>query len=146
MPSPGDVAPDFEAPTQSGTTLKLSSLRGSTVVLYFYPEADTPGCTMESQGFRDHYAAFRAKGVHVVGVSTDGVDAQCAFADKYGLPFPLVADSSKEVARLYGVLGPGGRARRVTFLIDPQGKVARVIEVKKATDHVTEARKALLAG
>jgi peroxiredoxin Q/BCP len=144
MPAKGEPAPDFHAPTHDGKSLQLSSLRGHPVVLYFYPEADTPGCTRESQGFRDAYAQFQAKGIAIVGVSTDGVDKQCAFADKYGLPFPLVADSAKQVATQYGVLGPSGRARRVTFLIDGAGKISEVVEERDAVAHVTRARTALL--
>ncbi len=144
MPSEGEPAPDFTAPTHDGNPLHLASLRGQPVVLYFYPEADTPGCTRESQGFRDAYADFQAKGVQVVGVSVDSVDKQCAFADKYGLPFPLIADTAKKVIRDYGVLGPGGKARRVTFLVDPRGVISQVIEARDATEHVRLARKALL--
>jgi thioredoxin-dependent peroxiredoxin len=136
----GDVAPDFVAPTQDGTPLKLSSLRGSPVVLYFYPKADTPGCTIESKGFRDVYPEFQSKKVHVVGVSVDDCPAQQAFAQKYGLPFPLVADTSKNVSTLYGVLGSHGSARRVTFLIDAGGKVVDVIDAGSPDPHVAKAR------
>ncbi len=144
MPSTGDAAPDFTAPTHAGTELHLASLRGHPVVLYFYPQADTPGCTRESMGFRDVYPQFRAKGVEIVGVSVDSVDEQCAFADKYALPFPLVADSTKKVVGAYGVLGPGGKARRVTFLLDPKGVITQVIDAKDATEHVRLAQRALL--
>jgi peroxiredoxin Q/BCP len=141
----GDMAPDFDAKVSGGTRLKLSSLRGAPVVLYFYPEADTPGCTVESKGFRDYYAEFQGKGVHVVGVSVDDVSAQDAFAGKYQLPFPLVADTSKEVATAYGVLRPSGRANRVTFLIDAHGKVVEVITNPSAPAHVEQARKRYLS-
>ncbi|HYK93685.1 MAG TPA: peroxiredoxin [Thermoplasmata archaeon] len=144
MPDVGTSAPDFTAPTHDGGSLHLSALRGKPVVLYFYPQADTPGCTIESKGFRDEYAAFRAKGVEVVGVSVDSVDEQCAFAEKYSLPFPLVADSTKSVAQKYGVLNPRGRARRVTFLIDKEGKISKVIETSDAPEHVRIARRELL--
>jgi thioredoxin-dependent peroxiredoxin len=145
MPSVGETAPDFEAPIQTGKSLKLSSLRGAPVVLYFYPQADTPGCTIESKGFRDAYKEFQGKGVHIVGVSVDSVDDQCAFADKYSLPFPLVADASKQITRQYAVLGPSGKARRVTFLIDGGGKISDVIESRDAEAHVARARAQLLA-
>jgi peroxiredoxin Q/BCP len=115
------------------------------VVLYFYPEADTPGCTVESKGFRDIYPQLKAKGVEVVGVSVDDVDKQCAFADKYGLPFPLVADATKKVATAYGALRPSGRARRVTFLIDPDGKIVEVVDVSDAVKHLERARARYLA-
>lgn len=144
MPERGDLAPDFTAPTHDGKHLQLSQLRGQPVVLYFYPEADTPGCTRESQGFRDAYDALQAKGVAVVGVSVDGVDKQCTFAEKYSLPFPLVADVDKKVTRAYGVLNPSGRAQRVTFLIDASGKITEVLKGIDAVEHVTRSRKALL--
>ena len=144
MPAAGSPAPDFTAPTHDGRSLHLADLRGRPVVLYFYPQADTPGCTRESKGFRDAYAEFQSKGVHIVGVSVDSVDDQCAFADKYSLPFPLVADTSKTVATEYGVLGPRGTARRVTFLIDPKGVVSKVIDTSDALEHVSVARRELL--
>jgi len=145
MIAPGDTAPDFEAPIQDGTPFKLSSLRGAPVVLYFYPKADTPGCTIEAKGFRDHYAEYRAKKVHVVGVSTDDCPEQQAFAGKYGLPFPLVADRSKAVATAYGVLSPRGVARRVTFLIDAKGKVVDVVDNSSPDPHLDRARTLFLA-
>jgi peroxiredoxin Q/BCP len=142
----GDLAPDFEAPTQDGSPLKLSSLRGSPVVLYFYPKADTPGCTIESKAFRDHYAELQSKKVHVVGVSTDTVDAQCKFAEKYSLPFPLVADHSRAIATEFGVLRDSGTARRVTFFIDPKGKVVDMVDSGSPDPHIAKARKLYLGG
>ena len=136
----GDAAPDFTAPNQDGTPFRLASLRGSPVVLYFYPKADTPGCTVESKGFRDVHSEFAAKKVQIVGVSVDDCPAQKAFAQKYGLPFPLIADFEKKVAGLYGVLGPRGSARRVTFLIDPAGKVVEVVDSSAPDRHLTAAR------
>ncbi|MCI4331847.1 MAG: peroxiredoxin [Thermoplasmata archaeon] len=141
----GELAPDFDAKISGGTRLKLSSLRGAPVVLYFYPEADTPGCTVESKGFRDFYAEFQARKVHIVGVSVDDVACQDAFALKYKLPFPLVADTSKDVATAYGVLRPSGRARRVTFLIDPAGKVVEIVDNPAAPPHVEKARQRFLS-
>lgn len=136
----GDRAPDFVAPNQDGTPFQLSSLKGSPIVLYFYPKADTPGCTLESKGFRDVHGEFLARKVHIVGVSVDDCPAQKAFVQKYGLPFPLVADSSKKVATAYGVLGPRGTARRVTFLIDPDGKVVEVVDSSSPDPHIQAAR------
>jgi thioredoxin-dependent peroxiredoxin len=144
MPARGDMAPDFDAPTHDGKRLHLSALRGQRVVLYFYPEADTPGCTRESQAFRDNYAELQAQGIAVVGVSVDPVDKQCAFAEKYSLQFPLVADADKKVSRAYEVLNPSGRAQRVTFLIDDAGKITEVLKGIDAVEHVTRSRKALL--
>jgi len=136
----GDRAPDFTAPDQDGAPFQLSSLKGSPVVLYFYPKADTPGCTIESKGFRDAHSEFLAKKVRVVGVSVDDCPAQKAFIDKYGLPFPLIADSSKKVATAYGVLGPRGSARRVTFLIDKDGTVVEVVDSSSPDPHLKAAR------
>jgi len=141
----GEVAPDFEAPNQDGTPFKLSSLRGAPVVLYFYPEADTPGCTTESKAFRDHYGEFRARDVHVIGISTDDCPEQKAFAEKYGLPFPLIADRTKAVATRYGVLGPRGHARRVSFFLDAEGTVLEVVSASNATEHVDRARARFLS-
>jgi thioredoxin-dependent peroxiredoxin len=141
----GEKAPDFEAPDHSGAIFRFSSVRGSPVVLYFYPAADTPGCTVESKGFRDVYAQYQAQNVKVIGVSTDDCADQQAFRVKYGLPFPLIADSKKEVATLYGVLGPRGNARRVTFLIDPAGKVVDVIDAPSPAPHLERASAAFLA-
>jgi len=145
MTAVGDIAPDFTAPQQDGTPFRLSSLRGAPVVLYFYPQADTPGCTVESKGFRDVHAEFLARKVQIVGVSVDDCPAQKAFAEKYTLPFPLIADTSKSVTKAYGVLGPRGQARRVTFLIDERGKVLEVVDTSKAPAHVEAARARFLA-
>ena len=145
MIAAGSVAPDFEAPDQDGRPFRLSTLRGSSVVLYFYPEADTPGCTVESKGFQTELSDYQAKGVRVVGVSVDDCDAQKAFARKYGLSFPLVADHSKAVTRLYGVLNAFGRARRVSFFLDPQGRVEEVVDGSPAK-HLEAARRRYLSG
>jgi thioredoxin-dependent peroxiredoxin len=146
MVETGQAAPDFVAPDQDGKSFTLSSLRGSPVVLYFYPAADTPGCTIEAKGFQNYLEEFSAKKVRIVGVSTDDCPAQKAFANKYGLRFPLIADSKKEVATKYGVLKPSGTARRVTFLIDPAGKVVEVVDSSSADAHVVRARERFLKG
>jgi thioredoxin-dependent peroxiredoxin len=140
----GDQAPDFDAPTQDGTRLRLSSLRGHPVVLYFYPKADTPGCTVESKAFRDAHPEFQSHDVRIVGVSVDDVPAQRAFAQKYSLPFPLVADASKEIARSYGVLRPSGRANRVTFYLDDRGRIVRIVEDSSPSPHVDQAKELFL--
>lgn len=139
----GATAPEFTAPTHDGRTLALTDLKGHPVVLYFYPAADTPGCTREAEGFRDAYEEYRRRGVAIVGVSVDPVDAQRAFAVKCALPFPLVADPSKEIARRYGVLGPHGTARRVTFLLDGAGRVTSVIDSRDVAEHLRAARATL---
>ena len=141
----GQAAPDFEAPNQDGTTFRLSALRGSPVVLYFYPKADTPGCTIEAKGFRDVYPDYLARKVQIVGVSIDDCPAQKAFAEKYGLPFPLIADTSKKVAEAYGVLGPRGSARRVSFFIDPKGTVVEVVDTSSADTHLARAKARFLS-
>ncbi len=140
MIATGAPAPDFEAPDQDGHPFRLSSLRGSPVVLYFYPQADTPGCTRESKGFQEHLPEFERQGVKIVGVSVDDCPAQRAFADKYGLRFPLIADRTKAVATSYGVLNPRGVARRVTFLIDRSGAVAEVVDGAAPEPHVARAQ------
>ncbi len=139
MVATGQPAPDFEAPNQDGAPFRLSSLRGRSVILYFYPRADTPGCTIEAKGFRDLLPDLTKKGVAVVGVSTDDCPDQKAFAQKYGLPFTLVADKSKNVAGQYGVLGPHGAAKRVSFFVDPKGTVVEVVEGSPDT-HLDRAR------
>jgi thioredoxin-dependent peroxiredoxin len=140
MVAVGDRLPEFVAPTQDGTPFSSSSLKGQRVVLYFYPKADTPGCTTEAKGFRDELLAYRARGVQVVGVSTDDCPAQKAFDQKYHLGFTLVADSTKDVAKKFGVLQPSGAARRVTFLVEKDGKVVEVIDTSAADKHLTAAR------
>lgn len=134
MIAAGTEAPDFESNSSEGP-IHLSKLRGAPVVLYFYPQADTSGCTIESKRFRDLMPEFTAKGVRIVGISTDSVDAQKKFAAKCSLPFPLVDDLSKVVTRTYGVLGPSGKARRVSFLIDAHGKVVEVVDTGAPLAH-----------
>jgi thioredoxin-dependent peroxiredoxin len=140
MVAVGELAPDFESVDQDGAPFRLSSLRGAPVILYFYPKADTPGCTSESKGFRDHYAEFRGRKVQVVGVSVDDCPEQKAFQKKYGLPFPLVADAKKEVAKKYGVLAPQGYARRVSFFLDGDGRVLEVVDAASPDPHLERAR------
>jgi peroxiredoxin Q/BCP len=129
----GQVAPDFTLRDQDGNQVSLSDLRGQPVVLYFYPKADTPGCTTQACGIRDRRADYERSGARVLGVSPDTVTAQRKFADKYGLDFTLLADENHDVAELYGVWGEKkmyGKTymgvQRATFVIDPDGKVAKV--------------------
>lgn len=134
IPPVGAIAPDFETQTDSGATLKLSDLRGQRVVLYFYPKADTPGCTKQACTIRDNYGAFQAKGITVLGASPDTVEAQAAFKAKYNLPFTLLADPDHKLADLYGLWGTHKivyegveytttGVRRSTFIIDEAGIV-----------------------
>jgi peroxiredoxin Q/BCP len=133
MVEEGQEAPDFTLPDQNGNEVTLSELRGETVVLYFFPKADTPGCTTQACGIRDHRNDYAGSEARVIGVSPDTVTAQRKFADKYGLDFTLLADENHEVADLYGVWGEKkmyGKTymgvQRATFLIDADGRVARV--------------------
>lgn len=129
----GDQAPDFTLRDQNGDELTLSDLRGETVVLYFYPRADTPGCTVQACGVRDHGADYERAGATVIGVSPDPVDAVTKFAGKHGLDFTLLADEDHAVAEAYGTWGEKQMAgktywgvRRSTFIIGPDGRIARV--------------------
>ncbi len=121
----GSEAPDFELMDQGGRLFRLSSVRGRYVVLYFYPKAMTSGCTIEAVGFRDHYQEITSLNTVVIGVSRDGVEDIKKFADKYDLPFILLADPEGRVIETYCVKGPRGFARRVTFLIDDRGVVIK---------------------
>jgi peroxiredoxin Q/BCP len=133
MLAEGAEAPDFTLPDQDGDDVTLSGLRGRTVVLYFYPKADTPGCTTQACGIRDHSADYDAAGAVVVGVSPDSVAAVKRFRDRYDLPFTLLADEDHGVAEAYGVWAEKssyGRtywgSLRATFIIDVDGTIARV--------------------
>ncbi|MHB8060571.1 MAG: thioredoxin-dependent thiol peroxidase [Gaiellaceae bacterium] len=133
MIAEGESAPDFELQTDSGESVRLSDFRGRPVVLYFYPKDNTPGCTKEACGIRDAWAEFERRGAVVLGVSTDSVASHERFRAKYQLPFTLLADSEHKVAELYGTWQPkhfAGKSFlgvvRATFLIDAEGKVAKV--------------------
>jgi thioredoxin-dependent peroxiredoxin len=145
----GQTAPDFTLPDQDGNPVTLSDLRGQPVVLYFYPKADTPGCTTQACGIRDHRADYERAGARVLGVSPDPVAAIRKFADKYTLDFELLADENHEIAELYGVWGEKkmyGKTywgvQRATFVVDPDGKVAKAfpkVSPKTHDDVVLEA-------
>jgi len=146
----GDIAPDFTLPDQNGEEVTLSNYRGRTVVLYFYPRADTPGCTTQACGVRDHTADYEAAGATVIGVSPDPVRAVSGFADKYSLRFPLLADADHAVADLYGTWGERrmyGKTywgvSRSTFIVDPDGRIARVFEKVSPKTHDDEILEAL---
>lgn len=128
LPQPGQPAPDFQLPDQAGKLHALTDYRGRWVVLYFYPKDDTPGCTQEACTFRDDLHRLTALGAAVIGISVDDSASHAEFARKYHLPFPLLADKNGKVADNYGALMNLGLvkfARRYTFLIDPEGKLAR---------------------
>ncbi len=123
----GQPAPDFSLPDQNGKTRTLADFRGKWLALYFYVKDDTPGCTEQACKFRDDIHELADLGAQVVGVSVDDTASHADFAKKYHLPFPLLADSKGEVAARYGSLrGDGSMAKRNSFLIDPQGKIAKV--------------------
>lgn len=135
FPNVGETAPDFEVKTDTGETLRLSDLRGQKIVLYFYPKADTPGCTKQACTIRDNYSGFTEKNVRVLGASPDTVEAQAAFKSKFNLPFTLLADEGHAVSELYGLWGDHKvtfrgieydehGTRRSTFIIEPDGTVS----------------------
>ncbi len=127
-PTPGQLAPTFSALSDNGEQVSLEGLRGSWAVLYFYPKAGTPGCSIEAQRFEASLPEFSRLNARVVGVSTDTEASQAKMREKCSLTFPMLPDSKKEIARAYGVIGGLmgllGVADRQTFLIDPQGKLA----------------------
>lgn len=125
MVEEGRPAPDFELETDEGGTVRLSELRGKPVVLYFYPKDDTPGCTKQACAFRDVYSEFQERGAVVLGVSPDSAASHRKFKEKYGLPFPLLADADHDVADRYGAWRE--KLVRSTFVIDPDGTVARAM-------------------
>ena len=141
----GKPAPDFELPTDSGETIKLSALRGKPVVLYFYPKDDTPGCTKQACGIRDAYGEFERAGAVVLGISPDGERSHVKFKDKYELPFTLLADTEHSVAEQYGVWGEKSFAgkkymgvSRSTFVIDADGNVKSVMHNVKPASHADD--------
>jgi thioredoxin-dependent peroxiredoxin len=146
----GKKAPDFALPDQDGETVKLSDLRGAPVVLYFYPRADTPGCTTQACSVRDHGGDYDEAGARVVGVSPDTVPAIKKFADKHSLDFTLLADEDHKVADKYGTWVEKSMygkkymgVSRSTFIIDADGKVAKVLPKVQPKKHDGEVLKAL---
>jgi peroxiredoxin Q/BCP len=146
----GDQAPDFTLPDQDGNPVTLSQLRGTPVVVYFYPKADTPGCTTQACGVRDHHPDYQAAGATVLGISPDPVKAVKKFHDKQGLNFTLLADSDHSVAEQYGVWVEKSMygktywgAQRATFVVGPDGTVAHVIPKASPKTHDDEVLAAL---
>jgi len=145
FPEAGSVAPQFKAVDQSGTPYSVETLKGKWAVIYFYPKDDTPGCTKEACNFRDNYGALQAAGATVLGVSGDSAASHQKFATKYELPFPLLADEGNAMARAFGAWGTKnmyGKTYdgiiRSTFIIDPEGKVAKVWPKVKPDLHGAE--------
>ena len=150
MIEPGEQAPDFELPDQDGEPVKLSALRGKPVVVYFYPKADTPGCTTQACGVRDHEADYAQRGAVVLGISPDPVAKVKKFHDKQGLNFRLLADEGHVVADAYGVWAEKsmyGKTyfgnERTTFVIDAAGKVTSVLRKVKPAEHDEQVLAAL---
>ena len=148
--SVGDKAPAFATTDQDGKPVRLSDFKGKKIVLYFYPKDDTPGCTKEACNFRDAWPKLRRRKVEVLGVSVDDAKSHRKFADKFSLPFTLLADTDKKIVNDYGVWGEKslyGRkymgTNRVTYLIDEKGKIAAVWPKVKVDDHVDEVLEAV---
>ena len=150
MVAEGEQAPDFELDNDSGERVRLSTLRGKPVVLYFYPKDDTPGCTTQACGIRDAYDEFKRLGAVVLGVSPDKVVSHAKFKAKFELPFTLLADPDKEVAQRYGGWGEKMRrgrkylgVKRTTFVIGADGTVVKVFTDVKAAEHAEDVLAAL---
>jgi len=146
----GASAPDFTLPDQDGNEVSLADLKGETIVLYFFPRADTPGCTTQACGVRDRRADYEAAGARVIGVSPDPVEAERKFADKFDLDFTLLADADHAVAEKYGAWvekSMYGRkywgVARSTFIVDPKGKIAKVFPKVSPKTHDDVVLKAL---
>ena len=145
MLSVGSSAPAFSLPDQEGKIRSLKEYAGRWVLLYFYPKDDTPGCTAEACGFRDLQDKLKERGVSVLGVSADPVEKHKTFAEKFALPFPLLSDPEKKMIEKYGAWGEKtflGKTYmgifRMSYLIDPKGKIAKVYEKVKAEEHAEE--------
>jgi peroxiredoxin Q/BCP len=134
----GQPAPTFTLPDQDGEPISLEALRGDPVVLYFYPKDDTPGCTKEACAFRDRINDYAKAGIQVYGVSLDSPESHHKFREKYGLNFPLLTDEEGRASEALGVLGERGKARRVTFLLDPEGRISKVYPEVSPQTHAEE--------
>ncbi|MFX1512343.1 MAG: peroxiredoxin [Promethearchaeota archaeon] len=145
----GNIAPNFLGKTDSGEEIQLLDYRGRTVVLFFYPAANSPGCTTQACGFRDIYDELLELGTEVIGISLDSKDKQKDFRIRRRLQFPLIVDG-KEIAQLYGGVGQLGKANRYTLLIDPQGRIRKIWKLTgifaqmKLGSHAEEVKKAIL--
>jgi peroxiredoxin Q/BCP len=145
----GDKAPAFTSKNQNGETVKLSDFKGKRLVLYFYPKDDTPGCTKEACSFRDADDVFNSKGIKVLGVSTDDEKSHQKFISKFQLPFDLLADTDKDIVESYGVWGEKSMygkkymgTNRKTFLIDENGKIAKIFDKVNVAEHADEVLEA----
>jgi peroxiredoxin Q/BCP len=141
----GDKAPQFIGEDQNGNTISLESQKGVKTVLYFYPKDNTPGCTAQACDLRDNYDILLSKGYKVIGISADSQQSHQKFIEKYSLPFPLIADTEKQIIKQYGVWGPKkfmGKTydgiNRTTFIIDEKGNIEEVIEKVKTKEHTKQ--------
>ncbi|WP_273567052.1 thioredoxin-dependent thiol peroxidase [Maribacter halichondriae] len=141
----GDKVPDFISKDQDGTIIKLSDYAGTKLIIFFYPRANTPGCTAEACNLRDNYSELKAQGYELLGVSEDSSKKQSNFKNKYDLPFPLLADEDHTVINTFGVWGPKkfmGREfdglLRTTFIIDENGVIEKVVDKVKTKDHAAQ--------
>ena len=141
----GDKVPQFVSKDQDGNSVSLADYKGKKLIVFFYPAANTPGCTAEACNLRDNYADLQAQGFHLLGVSADSQKKQASFRDKFEFPFPLLADEDHTVINAFGVWGPKkfmGRdydgIHRTTFVIDGEGKVSRVIDKVNTKDHAAQ--------
>lgn len=141
----GDTAPGFNLPDQNGQWHNLKSYLGSWTIVYFYPRDNTPGCTREACSIRDNWGDFSAAGIQVVGISTDSIKSHQKFSFKHKLPFTLLADEEKKAAHAYGVYGKKkflGKeftgTKRISFLLDPKGKIAKIYEKVKPSEHAEQ--------
>jgi peroxiredoxin Q/BCP len=144
-PKAGDKAPDFTAKDQDGNTVKLADFAGKqAVLLYFYPKDNTPGCTKEACGIRDRMDSLKKDAVAVLGVSMDDAESHKKFIKDHSLNFPLLVDTDGQVASAYGAKMPNGKmARRVSFLIDKNGKITHVTDTPSADKHLAEMKDAV---
>ena len=133
----GSIAPSFSTIDDEGNQVSLSDFKGKLVVLYFYPKDDTPGCTKQAQSFRDSYEEYQGKEMVVLGVSMDDQTSHQKFKEKYGLPFQLLVDSDGTITKAYDVDG-GGYAKRVTYIIDGEGKIVRVDDKVNTASHAKD--------
>ncbi len=137
MLQPGAEAPDFSVNDHNGNAVNLKDFRGKKIVLWFYPKADTPGCTMEGQGFRDDFEKFEEKGIQIFGVSLDNENDNKAFAEKYSFPYPLLCDVGKDIAAAYHAVKnkDDGYAARISYVIGEDGKILESIENVDTKNH-----------
>ena len=138
LPQQGETLPDLELTTESGKHVGTGELTGQKTVLFFYPKDDTPGCTKEACAFRDRMEDYGEAGIQVYGVSLDSPESHREFRQKYDLNFPLLTDEGGRAAETLGVLGDRGTARRVTFLLDPEGKISKIYPEVTPQTHAEE--------